>query len=303
MKYQRLLVSIIFWCSYVVAQNKILIITCTFNRPDFIALQDKTFKHLLEDEYEFVIFDDARDSAISAETKKVCQQLNLRYFRVPQAIHCSRDAKHSGHKNRNGIPLYIDVHRDNPNNRCADSLQYAWDTLGVNYDGIVFLIDSDMFLTRKFSITKLMQDYDIYGCPQSRGHVNYLWNGLIFLNNPYLPHKQTISFDCGTVDGQGTDVGGQLYCYFKENPNLRIGHYGNCHTTLLPKNHVDLRHDGYTPLEIDFILNNPHRMEFHVKNHFLHYCGGGNWDNKSQASHREKTQQLERFINAIIAAS
>jgi len=42
-------------------KDKVLVLTCAFNRPDFIELQYKTFKAFLNDDYEFVVFNDANN--------------------------------------------------------------------------------------------------------------------------------------------------------------------------------------------------------------------------------------------------
>lgn len=271
------------------ASEKVLIITHAYNRPDFIEIHDKTFKAFLEDDYEFVVFNDARNKDIRKKIQDMCRKLNLRCIDIPQAIH-----------DKPYLPRQRGENFNDPCVRCANVVQYSLDVLGFDYPGIVAIIDSDMFLMKKFSIKKHLEGYDLFGCYQSRAHVEYVWNGLVFMNMKTLPNRKTMSWNSGTIEGQAVDVGGYLYYYLKNNPSLRASLYSNIHIEDLPTDVESLRQLGYDAPTIRFIKQNPHWMEFHVENHFLHYRAGGNWANQSAAYHAEKTRILNDFINTII---
>jgi hypothetical protein len=269
------------------AQDKILIITHAFNRPDFIELQAKTFKAFLEDDYEFVVFNDARDEKIRKEIKTVCHNLNLPCREIPSTIHHNRER---------------------PSERTSDSIQYSLEVLGFEHDGIVFVIDSDMFLLKSFSISRFLKGCDLYGCIQYRPqNVTYIWNGLVFMDMRTMPNRKTINFDCGKVNGEPVDSGGQIHHYLKNNPSLQWKHYSNTHIDTLPRDRNALHSLGYNDLFADFILSlNPHDpypMEFHVEDYFLHYRAGGNWTHESIAYHNARTMHLRNFINALIKNS
>lgn len=292
----------IFLCTsqIIIAQEKILIITCSHNRPDLIAIQAKTFQAFMQDEYEFIVFDDAPNAVASNAIKKMCKKMSVGYKKIPQEVHLASNKKQVGNSVRSGIPIYIDEDRSLISCRAGDSIDYAMQTVGFKHPGIVCIVDSDLFLIKKFSIAKFMQDYDLYGCIQQRDHIRYVWCGLVFLNNATLPNKDTLSFDCGKIDGVNVDTGGQTYCYLQENKSVRLGFYSNTHIDDLPKDLNELYKLGYDSQEAEFIMNNPSRMEFHSDNHFLHYCAGGNWDNLSKTYHVRKTQVLNKFIDAIL---
>lgn len=273
--------------AHTVAQDKVLIITHAFNRPDFIELQDQTFKAFLQDDYEFVVFNDARDKRIRNDIKTACKKLSIECISVPPEIH---------------------LNRDNPCERCADVVQYSLKVLGFDHHGIVFIIDSDMFLLKNFSITKFLKGCDLYGCVQYRPRdVTYIWNGLVFMDMRTIPNKKTINFDCGRVNDEPVDVGGQLHHYLKNNPSLRWKYYSNTHIDTLPKDRNALINLGYNDIFADFILSlNPHDpypMEFHVDNNFLHYRAGGNWTHESIAYHNLRTTHLRKFLDALIKSS
>ncbi|MCX5921923.1 MAG: hypothetical protein NTX86_01185 [Candidatus Dependentiae bacterium] len=266
------------------ASDKILIVTQAFNRPDFIKLQHKTFRAFLNDDYEFVVFNDANNVSMQNEIQTTCQECNIRCINIPQAMH---------------------YQRDNPCARSADAVQYSLNNLGFNHDGIVFVIDSDMFLIKPFSITEFLQDNqcDLYGCLQQREHVTYIWNGLVFMNMRTLPNKKSINFDYGKVEGQATDVGGHLHYYLKNNPSLRVKLYSNTHLYELPNDESKLRRLGYDSLTIHLvskIYSGSFDMELHAQDHFLHYRAGGNWNRKSPTYHSDKTALLHEFIDAAL---
>ncbi len=178
----------------------VLIITHSFNRPDFIEIQDKTFKKFLKDDYTFVVFNDAPQEEISDKIIKTCNRLNVPCIRIPQSIH---DAPY--------LERWPGEDYHHPVVRCANVVQFSLDTLGFDYDGIVMIIDSDMFLIKEFCVQEFLNGFDIAGVLQSRQHIKYIWNGLVFFNMQTLPDKKTIDFNCGKIDGIGVDVGGHTY--------------------------------------------------------------------------------------------
>lgn len=297
------LITLYISCSAVASTQPLLIITHAYLRPDFIEIQHKTFKKFLKDPYEFVVFNDARDYEIRSQIKQLCKKLQLRCIEIPQEIH--------------DRPYLQRYPYEDPNNacaRCANVVQYSLDVLGFQHDGLVAIIDSDMFLVQDFSIAEYMQNYDIAGVPQSRGNVLYLWNGLVFFNMNSLPNKKSINFNCGVIEGNPTDVGGHLYYYFKQNPDVRVSQMGVYHSQSFACNTCQQK-DVYTPCAhntdhlrkqnipetiIKFMQSGPPNIEFLLNNNFLHYRGGGNWDHKSQSYHDYKTKILLRFIDSII---
>lgn len=267
------------------ATDKILIITHSYNRPDFIAIQDKTFKTFLEDDYEFVVFNDGRTDEMSKAIANQCSQLNLRCIRIPQVIHRGRD---------------------NACERCADVVQFSLKVLGFDYPGIVFIIDSDMFLIKPLNITNYLKDYDLFGTLQHRRDnknpdVTYVWNGLVFMDNRTLPDRRSMNWDCGRVNNQPVDVGGQMHHYLKKHPELRVKHYVGTQLDALPRSTAELQALGYDDLMIWLIQQGLYVMELHAGDLFLHYHAGGNWNCQPPAYHLAKTKILHQFLNTLLA--
>ena len=129
-----------------IASDRLLIITPAFNEPTFIEWQCKMFAKFIKDEYEFVVFNDANNEKMAQRIQNVCNQCGVRCIRIPQEIHSKPYLK------RERRELY-----HNPNVRQVNGIQYSLNTIGFKHDGIVVLIDSDMFVTRPLSFNEAMR--------------------------------------------------------------------------------------------------------------------------------------------------
>lgn len=277
MKYiSNALALLVFACSSF-CFSKVLIFTYSYNRPDFIELQDKTFKKFLTDEYEFVVFNDATKKDMKQKIKNTCKNLGIKCLTIPQKIH-------------NGTTQ--------ASQRNCNVVQYSLDVLGYNHDDILVLLDSDMFLIKEFSIRDAMKNYDIAGVKQG-DLVNYLWIGLVFMDMRSMPNKKTITFNCGNINGVNVDTGGTSHYYLKNNPTLRVNYLDTTYTHLVPQDAESLQTLGHSPEFIRFILNDP-GMQFHCNNTFLHHGAGTNWCGSPSAQLAHKKSCLDEFINTLV---
>lgn len=295
--------SIIMLCALIthliVAQSeKVLIITYSYNRPDFIEWQYKTFEKFLLDDYEFVVFNDARDVEIKNEIEAICSQYNIACIRVPQ--------NHQG---------------NSPGARHQYAINYSLTTIGFSYEGIVCIFDGDMFLVKKFSIIDFMKNVDIAALPQCRANnVFYLFPGLVFMNMCTLPNKKTMNWSGGYVNGSAVDTGGQMHHYLINNPNIRLHKMnqlyfaGNasasentelicdeCKKTsnLACKHNTEiLKKFGLDQYAISFLQEGPKGgNEFLLDGHFYHYrCSS--WD--FSINHEQKTFLVRQYINNLL---
>ena len=278
----KLILSLTF-VSQALATDKVLIITHSYCRPDFIELHDKTFKAFLKDDYEYVVFNDAPNASMQHAIERTCAKLNIRCIRVPQELH---------------------AHRNDAGARHIHGITYSLEQIGFDHNGIVLLIDSDMFLIKPFSINHYIKDYDISFNEQTRSNdtvrVNYLAPTLVFMNMRLLPNKRTIDFDGGIVEGLACDVGGHMYYFLKNNPSLKIKYFPATSSYHLPRDDKQLRDLGYDDTLIRFIFSakHPYNMEFHGDNNFVHYyAGGSNWPGYSQEHLNVKNILLNNLIN------
>lgn len=298
------LICLSFLVTTALFAEKVLIFTYSYNRPDFIEMQHKTFKKFLRDDYEFVVFNDAPATNMAAQIDHKCAELGIRCIRIPQYIH-----------NLPYLQRWKGEDYNHPAVRNCNVVQYSLNTLGFYHDGIVALFDSDLFLVKEFSITEYMQNYDVAGLPQSKDKggkaVEYLWIGLAFLKMNTMPNKTTINFNCGKADDVPVDAGGNSYYYLKNNPNISVGRMNLMNLPIFlcsecqnagwcPHNTVELEANGFSPHEIKFIQAGPWNTEFMLNRIFLHYRGGTNWDHKSGDYHSGKTRIFNDFIDGIL---
>ena len=196
------------------ADAKVLLITHSYNQPEFIRWQHAAFKKFLLDEYEYVVFNDAFDTQMQQRIEAVCAELQVPCYPIPQEIH------EQGHSTP-------------PNYRHCDGIQYALYERGWEHEGIVAIIDSDLFLIRLFSIEEYLSGYDIAGPCLWGGyrdwvhqvaaeHLGYLWPVLAFLDMRTLPYKEDLSFYPGYIEGFALDTGSESYYYFETYPDVRI---------------------------------------------------------------------------------
>ncbi len=286
------------------ASEKVLIFTYSFNRPDFIEIQKKTFEKFLLDDYELVVFNDAKDASLSSEIHKTCARLNLRCIDMPQHLHKS----------------------DQASKRNAQIVNYSLSVMGFDYDGIVVLLDSDLFLVKEFSIGEYMQNHALAGLYQNRSSekrtVDYLWIGIVFLDMRRLPDKKTLNFGLGKVKSIQTDTGGYSHYYLSKHRNVPVRHinlnytkhaYGilkECPCSECKKGEYPCAqaidnaksYGKYNDEQIRFIYSaGADTSEFYLDSHFFHYRAGSNWDHQSSSYHANKTKSFNKYIKAILA--
>ena len=290
-----------------VLQAKVLVLTHSYNRPDFISLQYETLKKFLQDEYEYVVFNDGPTQKLAKQIDEACQELHIRCIRVPQEIHQQPYLQRLPWEDWNS-----------PSIRTANALQYSFDTLAFEHEGMVAVIDSDMFLIRPFSIEEYMKDWDIAAVAQWRGpmrRINYLWNGLMFFKMNTLPNKSSLNFNCGFIEGNLTDTGGYTYYYLKNNPEVKVS-YMTGQLDLTDGDYIvnsyDLEERAYLTAEdlfvivesnphlVKFIKDDPDDVQFFLDCAFLHYRRAGNYHHKPRNYHLDKTEVLLEFIQGIL---
>lgn len=287
-------------------EAKVLVMTHCYNRPDFIEMQFNTLKKFLKDDYEYVVFNDGPTNKLSTLINEACQKLSIRCFKVPQEIHQQPYLLRAPWEDRNC-----------PSVRTANAIQYSFDSFAFNHDGIVAVIDSDMFLIRDFSITDYLKDNDISAVAQWRGSngiITYLWNGIMFFNMNTLPNKESLNFNCGSIEGNHTDTGGYTYYYLKENPEAKIlymrdqldmtdgdfivNSYELEGREYLSEEEVYNLVKGNAPL-LKLIQAQPDDIQFFLNFAILHYRRAGNYNAKSNEYHKKKTSILNNFITDI----
>ncbi len=287
------LLIVSFFFSYA---EKVLIVTHAFNRPEFIRIHKRTFDRFLEDEFEYVVFNDANNQSMLKQIENTCAELDIKHVRIPQHLH----------------------RRNSPGHRHMDGIKYSLDQMGFDFNGIFMLIDSDMFLIKPFSVSEYMEGYHVAGDREGRFNgkngVEYISPLVVFINMNTTPNKRTISFEGGVVENNNCDVGGHMHHYFKNNPTLLKKYFTHVHIGawkmgILCKDCSNMSCSSCMELLlerkfddnlIEFIHSCPDDIEFSLDHTFLHYRSGSNWNHKPKSYHDAKTKALDTLLNKIL---
>lgn len=278
----------------------VLVVTHSYNRPDFIELQYKTFKKFLKDDYEFVVFNDAKDSKLENEIRAMCASLGIRCIRVPQSIHTS----------------------SHPSRRHIDCIHYAFNEIGIKHDGIFAQVDSDIFLIEETSLRELSKDFEIVANLQKSGKIFWINPVVALFDMSTLPNMETMRWNCDPINGISTDTGGYTYYYLIQNTSVRMRKIDRLFCNYdekymlsiasllgLTKNDYVLSGESFESLQgrgfgIDLIniLHNKtvHNLEFYCDRRFLHIGNSSYVHSKDQDS---KIALIKAYLNKIIKAS
>lgn len=303
---KKLFVFFFILTTVAVYAEKVLIITHNYNRPDFIELQYKTFKKFLHDDYEYIVFNDAQDNDLMNKIDAMCAHYNIKSIRIPQEIH-----------SQPYLPRQPNDNLNRANIRHANCIQYSLDTIGFDHNGIVFIIDSDMFPIRPFSIADYMKDKDIAAFMNKPRGINYICPAFCILSMNKLPDKKTLNFNVCKINGLDVDSGGFTYYYLANHPELKVEHINvlYSHQLFLGDSHLNLPANntlhrdtkifvyerlGFKNQEIQFFLKQPDTFELYLNNHFLHYRGGSNHTGESQNYVDNKSKLFNEFFDNIL---
>jgi len=267
------------------------IVTATVNNPLFIELQYYTLQKYFQGEYEFIVFNDAKDFpdftngndiTIKKEIQNTCNKLNIKCINIPNEHHkLNRCAA----------------------TRCADSMNYILEYQIKNPDKYL-LLDSDMFLIDYFDINKFAT-FDCAIVLQSRNQnkIQYFWNGIYYFDITKMKNLELLNWNCCDY----CDVGGMMQQWLTQQlknttiPNTDdiyfIKHLWSCSWDIseLPINLQD-----NTKL-IDFFKNDVRNVndKFFCEiydNVFLHYRAGGNWRKEGLVLHKLLSQKLKNAL-------
>ena len=277
------------------------IVTSVVNNPVFIEIQYYTLQKYFQGDYEFIVFNDAKDFpdftnyndiTIKKQIQDVCKQLNIPCINIPNEQHKQNKSASS---------------------RTADSMNYILQYQKNNPDKYL-LLDSDMFLIDYFNIDKY-SNYDCAVVLQSRNehNINYFWNGICYFDMTKMKNVELLNWNCC----ENCDIGGMMQEWLKKQlttiPNTDeirwtdkefhtnniyfIKHLWSCswNKNKLPKK------IQYNIKLVNFIkkdvrnVNDKFFCEIY-DNVFLHYRAGGNWRKEGIDLHQSLTQQLKRCL-------
>ncbi|KIX85622.1 glycosyltransferase [Vermiphilus pyriformis] len=296
----------------------VLIFTTAYNRPDFIELQYKSLLKYLKDDFEYVVFNDASQAQIHDNIVMTCESLKIKCISFPQHLHTEP------------VDLFLKPHI--APHRHSQVIQYAFDMLGFNHQGIVAVLDADLFLVDNLSITDYMKEYDLAGTEKNgilwdtflpTSKYSFLWPVVFFFNMPKLPDRHTMQFATMSFDNHYFDSCGSLYFYLRDHPSLKIKYFDVVNLNAIPgtspsgmfshyhhnpvyytlndtKNRHLLEILNFKEREIKFIQSGPVNIQYYLENKFFHYMSASNYDQKTEDFHRIKTELFNQYMKEVL---
>jgi hypothetical protein len=280
------------------------VITAVVNNPVFIEMQYFTLKKHMQCEYEFIVFNDAKefpdysnggDVQIKGMIENMCKELNIKCVNIPNTHH---------------------LRQTDAAIRCADSMNFILQFQKENPDKYL-LIDSDMFLVDNFDLS----EYDGYECAvvlQSRNNyqTHYFWNGIYYFDFKKMKNIDLLNWSCAP----GLDVGGMMQKWLalqtKHIPDINeirhsdktfhqdgiyyIKHFRSCSwdESEIP---INLKENKKLA---EFLFSDPRNEnnKFYCEiydNKFLHYRAGGNWEQRGMNLHFYLSYKLKDALLSL----
>lgn len=264
-------------------------LTFHFNKPELIALQHQAFKRFIQDEYEIIVFNDAKTSDMEALIKAECDKCGIRCVRYEQEWHGLNKLTDQVMKWQQDasvkLPHQLMVSRENviqqASARHCHVIQYALEEFGYDHDDIVTIVDGDLLPVRPVSMRQLMQDTPIVASMKPEVDIPYFWVTFIAMDMPKLPYKRelTLSLDC--INGVVHDSGAHSYFYIQSHPEVNYKGFPVVNSWQL--NALDVAtlksQYGFSDEECELIhavARSDEDIDFQIEGRFLHFRGSHN---------------------------
>lgn len=286
---------------------KVRIYAPHINRLEFIRFQMASIKTHVLDDWEYIVVNDAinepflynfLEKDMRDRITGLCNELNVECLEFPQDLHTNRDK----------IFPKLQFFGDNPSTRASDVYQWTLQH-SLDFDGLVVIMDGDMFFTKDISFESLMGQANLAYLPQTREGIEYPWLNLVCFYPKSTPSIQDFSYDCGSVNGVSLDSGGLSYYYLQANKDaLKIRYIQQKLLDLSGEPLFDLseyKNDliigpGIIPY-LSMISNREMFIHFEVLDDcIVHYGRGSNWTSDPIAFHQIRIKTfLETFAGAM----
>lgn len=189
--------------------------TLAHKRPDFIKLQYESIVKNLIGEFEYIVFNNAIDSASDSpenykQIHEICKELNIK------CVDIQKD--HEIIKNLQTGTITEPFTYTNNLVACAYPIMWAFKNYFTTEEKVC-LIDSDMFFINKIDLEKELGDKDAICIPQYRNFnkTHYMWTAFALFNLKKNPKLKSLDWNPGHIDGVMVDCGGMMHYFLKEN--------------------------------------------------------------------------------------
>ena len=187
---------------------KLLVSTLVDHRPDFLALQKKSFDKYITVTHKFLPLVNSFSRTRTRGNFEAIHELGLAALKVKRdpAIEISN------RRPAFGLRGYLD-----PAMACAFGMQWFWKKILPSLTNeLLLFIDSDMFFISDFDPEKVLGDKSFAFIPQFRGDIIYPYAG-VFLARVKSGSYGEFSWFPGRIDGRNTDVGGRAHRWCRQN--------------------------------------------------------------------------------------
>lgn len=278
------------------------IVTAVVNNPDFIEIQYHTLKKYFKGDYEFIVFNDAKDFAdftndgditLKQQIEDMCNTLNIKCINIPNDHHRTLKCAMQ---------------------RCADSMNYILN-YQKQYPDKYLLIDSDMFMIADFDISRYDNCNSAIVLQDRYEKIFYIWNGIYYFDFHNIKNKEDMDWNPTIY----CDVGGMMQTWLRKqvliatlpstkkirysNNNYRLNNiYFIKHLWSCTWDKTELPDDLKSNTKLLEFLENDPRNENNkyfceiYDDCFLHYRAGGNWRGEGLHIHKSLTNNLKNAI-------
>jgi glycosyltransferase involved in cell wall biosynthesis len=269
------------------------------NRPEFIRIQLASIRAHLLDDWEYIVVNDAinepyiynfLEKGTRDSITHTCEELSVQCLEFPQDLHTNRDT----------LFPKLQFFGNNPSTRASDVYQWALNH-SLDFDGLVVIMDGDMFFVKDVSLVQKMEKANLAFLPQCREGIEYPWLNLVSFYPKLTPNIRDFSYDCGSVNGVALDSGGMSYYYLQDNKeNLIIRHISQ--ERISSENQQAFHLNETFMKDYETIPSNSDAFpDFeYLDDCILHYGGGSNWNSDPVLFHQMKTKTLLEYFGASL---
>jgi hypothetical protein len=151
------------------------VITCVVNNPIFIEIQYKTLKKYLKNDFEYIVFNDAKpfpditngnNVNLKTDIEDLCKRLNIKCINIPNDTYYHRSIQCTSTRTAMGMNFMLKYQIANPD-------QYL-------------ILDSDMFLIDYLDVNERYKGYKTAFNLRKRFLNNkiyrYMWVGIVYMD-------------------------------------------------------------------------------------------------------------------------
>lgn len=283
---------------------KVRIITFHFNYPFLIELQYKALKACSIDDFELIVFNDAKTEENEVGIEKICDKCGIFCVRFLPEWHWTaplndrlfqyvQDSSIGLPWNWNRNTRWEEICQ-NPSVRHCHVIQYALENYGYDHDDVVVILDGDNFLIRPFSFKAALGSFHIVGASRtcdllgknrrksimSVSDEERFPSPIFMIFDPRrLPNIREFNLDTAVIENPMTgkalcDTGSNVHNYLEEYPEVKMKEYYLLDSGIFRSyfTYEDLKDFGHSDDLIDFMYKiAPENVQFFMAEHFLHF--------------------------------